>query len=81
MIALALILFEGGLTSGLLHVRPVLGASTALATMITAGVLGLAAAALFGFSTREGLQLGAILSSTDGSVSLLENHAQDGTLV
>ncbi len=70
VIALALILFEGGLTSGLLHVRPVLGASTALATvgtMITAGVLGLAAAALFGFSTREGLLLGAILSSTDGA--------------
>ena len=68
--ALALILFEGGLTSGLLHVRPVLGASTALATvgtMITAGVLGLAAAALFGFSTREGLLVGAILSSTDGA--------------
>jgi potassium/hydrogen antiporter len=70
VVALALILFEGGLTSGLLHVRPVLAASTALATvgtMITAGVLGLAAAALFGFSTREGLLLGAILSSTDGA--------------
>jgi cell volume regulation protein A len=70
VIALALILFEGGLTSGLLHVRPVFGAATALATvgtMITAGVLGLAAAALFGFSIREGLLLGAILSSTDGA--------------
>ena len=70
VIALALILFEGGLTSGLLHIRPVLGASTALATvgtLVTAGVLGLAAAALFGFSTREGLLLGAILSSTDGA--------------
>ena len=70
VISLALILFEGGLTSGLLHVRSVLGASTALATvgtMITAGILGLAAAALFGFSTTEGLLLGAILSSTDGA--------------
>ena len=70
VISLALILFEGGLTGGLLHVRPVLGAATALATVgtvITAVVVGVAAAALFGFSTKEGLLLGAILSSTDGA--------------
>ena len=70
VVALALILFEGGLTSGLPHVRSVLGASTALATVgtaITAGILGLAAAVLFGLSAKEGLLLGAILSSTDGA--------------
>jgi cell volume regulation protein A len=70
VIALALILFEGGLTSGLLHLRPVLGAATALATVgttITAVLAGLSAAALFGFSVKEGLLLGAILSSTDGA--------------
>lgn len=70
VISLALILFEGGLTSGLLHLRPVLPAAATLATVgtaITAVVVGLAAAALFGFSTREGLLLGAILSSTDGA--------------
>jgi cell volume regulation protein A len=70
VISLALILFEGGLTSGLLHLRPVLGAATALATVGTAitGVLvGVSAAGLFGFSTKEGLLLGAILSSTDGA--------------
>jgi cell volume regulation protein A len=70
VISLALILFEGGLTSGLLHLRPVLGAATALATvgtMITAGLVGLCAAALFGFSAKESLLLGAILSSTDGA--------------
>lgn len=70
VISLGLILFEGGLTSGLLHLRPVLGAATALATVgtaITALIVGLAAAALFGFSTNEGLLLGAILSSTDGA--------------
>ena len=70
VIALALILFEGGLTSGLLHLRSVLGAATSLATVgtvITAVVTGLAAAALFGFSTESGLLLGAILSSTDGA--------------
>src|SRR5438046_5820369 len=68
--ALALILFEGGLTGGLLHVRPVLGAAAALAvvgTLVTAAVVGLVAAALFGFSTKEGLLVGAILSSTDGA--------------
>jgi potassium/hydrogen antiporter len=70
VISLGLILFEGGLTSGLLHLRPVLGAATALATVgtaITALIVGLSAAALFGFSTNEGLLLGAILSSTDGA--------------
>ncbi|HJS95760.1 MAG TPA: potassium/proton antiporter [Solirubrobacteraceae bacterium] len=70
VIALGLILFEGGLTSGLLHLRPVLGAATALATVgtaITALIVGVSAAALFGFSTKEGLLLGAILSSTDGA--------------
>src|SRR5438270_13880161 len=51
VICLALILFEGGLTSGLLHLRPVLGAAASLATVgtvITAAIVGLAAAALFG---------------------------------
>jgi potassium/hydrogen antiporter len=70
VISLALILFEGGLTSGLLHLRPVLGAATALATVgtaITAVLAGLSAAGLFGFSAKEGLLLGAILSSTDGA--------------
>ena len=33
VIALGLILFEGGLTSGLLHLRPVLGAATTLASV------------------------------------------------
>jgi cell volume regulation protein A len=70
VIALALILFEGGLTSGLLHLRPVLPAATSLATVgtvITAALVGVCAAALFGFSAKEGLLLGAILSSTDGA--------------
>lgn len=70
VISLALILFEGGLASGLLHLRPVLGAAASLAsvgTVITAVVAGLTAAALFGFSTKAGLLLGAIVSSTDGA--------------
>lgn len=70
VISLALILFEGGLTSGLLHLRSVIGAAASLATVgtvLTALLVGLSAAALFGFSTRQGLLLGAILSSTDGA--------------
>ncbi|MBV9917572.1 MAG: potassium/proton antiporter [Solirubrobacterales bacterium] len=70
VISLALILFEGGLTSGLLHLRSVLRAAAVLATVgtaITAAIVGLAAAALFSFSTTQGLLLGAILSSTDGA--------------
>jgi cell volume regulation protein A len=70
VVSLALILFEGGLTSGLLRLRPVLPAATALATVgtvVTAVFVGVSAAALFGLSVKEGLLLGAILSSTDGA--------------
>jgi potassium/hydrogen antiporter len=70
IVALALILLEGGLTSGLLQVRPVLAPAASLAligTVATALITGLAAAWLFGFSTLEGLLVGAILSSTDGA--------------
>ena len=60
VIALALILFEGGLVVGFSEVRPVLGASVALAilgTVLTAAIAGLAASWLFGFSVLEGLLL------------------------
>jgi cell volume regulation protein A len=70
VIALALILFEGGLTSGFSEIRPLLPAAASLAligTLLTAVATGLAAAALFDFSTKEGLLLGAVLSSTDGA--------------
>ncbi len=70
VIALALILFEGGLTAGWPEIRPVLRPAIGLAlpgTMITAFVTGLAASWLFGFSTLEGLLVGAIVSSTDGA--------------
>jgi cell volume regulation protein A len=69
-IALALILFEGGLTTGFDEIRPVLRASLSLAfigTLGTAVIAGLAAAWLFHFSTLEGLLLGSILAATDGA--------------
>jgi cell volume regulation protein A len=70
VIALGLILFEGGLTSGLREIRPVLVPAAVLATVgtfLTAAVIGLVAAWLLDLSLLHGLLLGAILSSTDGA--------------
>jgi cell volume regulation protein A len=70
VVALALILFEGGLNAGFGEIRPVLGPSIALAfaaTALTAAITGLAAAALFGFSTKEGMLVGSIIAATDGA--------------
>jgi len=70
IVALALILFEGGLTSGLFEIRPVLPTAISLAvlgTVATAVVTGLAASWLFDLTTLEGLLLGAVLASTDGA--------------
>jgi cell volume regulation protein A len=70
VVALALILFEGGLTAGFEEIRPVLRPSLLLAipgTLGTCVVCGFAAAWLFDLPTLEGMLLGAIISSTDGA--------------
>ena len=70
IIALALILFEGGLTAGFEEIRPVLRPALSLAflgTLGTALIAGLTASWLFHFSTLEGLLLGSILAATDGA--------------
>jgi cell volume regulation protein A len=70
IVALTLILFEGGMAAGLPEIRPVLAPSLALAvigTILTAVVTGLVAAWLFDFSTTEGLLVGAIVAGTDGA--------------
>lgn len=70
IIALALILFEGGLAAGLVEIRPVLGAALSLAfgaTILTAILMGLAAGWIFDLSTTEGLLVGAIVAGTDGA--------------
>jgi len=70
IIALGLILFEGGLNSGLSEIRPVLGATISLATVgtaLTALIAGVASTLLFDFSLLEGLLLGSVLASTDGA--------------
>jgi cell volume regulation protein A len=70
IIALAAILFEGGLTAGFAEIRPVLRPGLLLAfagTLITAVITGLVAIWLFDLTTLEGMLLGAILSATDGA--------------
>jgi potassium/hydrogen antiporter len=70
IVALALILFEGGLTAGFGEIRPVLRPALGLAlvgTFVTAGLTGAAAIWLFDLGTLEGLLLGSIISSTDGA--------------
>jgi cell volume regulation protein A len=70
VIALALILFEGGLTSGYLEIRRVLRPAVSLAilgTIATAVLTGLAASWLLDFSLLEGLLLGSIIATTDSA--------------
>jgi cell volume regulation protein A len=70
IIALAAILFEGGLNGGYSEIKPVLRPGLALAfvgTLVTAAIVGWAAVWLLDLSTLEGLLLGAILSVTDGA--------------
>jgi potassium/hydrogen antiporter len=70
VLALGLILFEGGLAAGWPEVRPVLWPSLSLAllgTIITAVVAGFAATWLFDFSTLEGMLVGSVLAATDGA--------------
>jgi cell volume regulation protein A len=70
IIALALILFEGGLAAGFQEIRPVLGSALSLATLgtlVTAIVTGLAAYWLLNLSLLQGMLVGAIVSATDGA--------------
>jgi cell volume regulation protein A len=70
IIALSLILFEGGLTAGFSDLRPVVWPAFSLAvvgTLATAALAGLAAKLLFDFSTLESLLVGSILAGTDGA--------------
>ena len=70
IIALALILFEGGLAAGFQEIRPVLGSALSLATLgtlVTAVVTGLAAYWLLDLTLLQGMLVGAIVSATDGA--------------
>ena len=70
VVALALILFEGGLAAGFDEIRPVLRASLSLAIVGTVGtcvICGFAASWLFDLPLLQGMLIGAIISSTDGA--------------
>ena len=68
ILALALILYEGGLTTDTDELRPVVLPALSLSfigTLLTALIAGAAAASLFGLPLLEGLLLGSIIASTD----------------
>ncbi|WP_308170230.1 potassium/proton antiporter [Acrocarpospora catenulata] len=70
LIALAVILAEGGLTTNWEHVRKAVPAALVLATVgvgLSVGVLAVAVAGLLGMDWRSALLLGGILASTDAA--------------
>ncbi len=70
VVALAFILFAGGMDTEWATVRAQLGKGVALSTLgvaITAGLVGLFARTILGMSWLEGLLIGAIVSSTDAA--------------
>lgn len=70
VIALALIIFSSGFSTKWKRVRPVFAWGFLLSTfgvIITALVVGVFSAVILGFSLKEGLLLGSIVSSTDAA--------------
>ncbi len=70
VVALSLILFSSGLSTQWQSVRPIFAWGFILSTfgvIITALVVGLFATMVLGFTLKEGLLLGAIVSSTDAA--------------
>ena len=70
IVALIIILFEGGLQTQWKNIRPVLGGSLVLATLgvlITTAVVAVAAYFVLGISVLEALLLGSIVGSTDAA--------------
>ena len=70
VVALAAILYEGGLSTSWRRLRAVAAPAVSLSTIgvvVTAGITGLAARALFDLSWAEALLLGSVVASTDAA--------------
>jgi potassium/hydrogen antiporter len=70
VVALVIILFEGGLQTSLKDVRPVIVPSLSLATfgvLITSGIVAAAAKMILGLDWLESILFGAIVGSTDAA--------------
>ncbi len=70
VVALAVILFEGGLTTSFGDVRPVLGPASILATagvVVTAAVVGGVCDVVLGLPTNTAWLIGAVVASTDAA--------------
>jgi potassium/hydrogen antiporter len=79
VIALIIILFEGGLQTNWKDVRPVIVPSLSLATigvLITSGIIALAAKMILGLDWLESILFGAIVGSTDAAAvfAVLKGH-------
>jgi potassium/hydrogen antiporter len=69
-IALVLIVFEGGLTTGWSEIRPVLGTAASLATLgtiLTALIAGFAAKLIFDIGTLQAMLVGGAVAATDSA--------------
>lgn len=70
ILALIIILFDGGMQTSWRDIRPVIGGSVSLATigvMITATVFGVCSVFILGIDWKEGMLIGAIVGSTDAA--------------
>ncbi|AQR76703.1 potassium/proton antiporter [Paenibacillus larvae] len=70
ILALIIIIFEGGLNAKWISIRKVIVPAGVLATigvMITAGIVGIFAKLILGLSWLEGMLFGAIVGSTDAA--------------
>lgn len=79
-VALAVILFDGGLRTPLRTVRSAWGPASALATVgvvITAGLTGVAAHFAFGADWPTALLMGTVVASTDAAAVFLLLHQHD----
>ncbi len=70
ILALIVILFEGGMQTKWKQVKPVVGSALSLATLgviLTSSIVGISATYILGVSWQEGMLFGAIVGSTDAA--------------